>query len=164
MKYDDDDDDERKVESRPQGSCSSTIEVLSSSRRPPSAFVLGHLDVRAVVVLGVLNGRDAVDGRLAVKLDTFARAAGGLALLQDALAAGSVDVAVARLLHGAVPTLVEAGVASSGRGGRGRDGCARHGHGDGRAEGELRPRGGLGGSGDGEGELGLGGAVHVGGD
>jgi len=121
---------------------------MCSSSLSPSALVFRHLDVGPVDIVCVFYGSDTVDGGLAVELDALACRAGCLTLLQDAFVRAGVDIAVARLLQCGVPPLVETGVAGSWTGGRGRDRCARHGHGDRGAEREGWPRVGWSGGGD----------------
>lgn len=86
----------------------------------PSLLISGHGDVSAVVVLPLIDRRDAVDDRLVSEVQLPRSEPGrarSLALLQDALGRGRLSVSVRRLLGGGEAALVQAGVA-----GRGADG------------------------------------------
>jgi len=87
----------------------------------PSLLIPGHGNVSAVVVLPLIDRRDAVDDRLVSEVQlprSKARRARSLALLQDALGCcGRLSVGIRRLLGRGEAALVQAGVP-----GRGADG------------------------------------------
>lgn len=94
----------------------------------PSLLVPGHGDVSFVIVLSLLDRRDAVDDRLVSELQLprgRGRRARSFAPLQDALGRRRLSVGVRWLLGRREAALIQAGVASRGAAGRWRDWGAR---------------------------------------